>query len=369
MIIEIFRIGKHKDSAGIEREYSEADLDKMASAYNPANHEAPVVLGHPADNAPAYGWVKSLWRKGERLYAELGDLAPEFVDWVKRKLYKKRSISLYADGTLRHIGFLGAVPPAVKGLADVQFAQGDSAVIEFMDSDDAMFFRSIGRMFASMRDFFIEKFGQETADKTLSTWEIDMLKQAEAATIAANSFTNHKSPSQEESVELTEALAKIAGQEQEIATLKTQNTAFSETITAKDTEIAALNGRIAAGEKERRDAEHASFCEQLIAEGRLAPKMKSATMSCLESAFRDSATQQFSEGQKSPYQDLRDALKESPVVVEFKELATKTNATSAASSDEDPASIAVKARQYQDTEGKNGHVISISEAVAHVTGK
>lgn len=130
MKIQIFKTGKHTDSAGIEREWTSADLDKIAASYNPSTHEAPVVIGHPKDNAPAYGWVEKVWREGETLWAGLKDLVPEFVDLVKQGLFKKRSISLYPDLTLRHVGFLGAMPPAVKGLADVAFEAGE-ACIEF----------------------------------------------------------------------------------------------------------------------------------------------------------------------------------------------------------------------------------------------
>ena len=39
--------------------------------------------------------------------------------------YEKRSASFYPDGRLRHVGFLGAAPPAVKGLAGIAFGQED----------------------------------------------------------------------------------------------------------------------------------------------------------------------------------------------------------------------------------------------------
>ncbi len=129
MWIEIFQTGKHTDSSGNERDWSMADLAKIKESYDPAQHEAPVVIGHPLDNAPAYGWVKGLKLQGGKLLAQLGELAPEFVRMVQAGRFKKRSISLFADFSLRHLGFLGAVPPAVKGLVDVSF-QGDQAALE-----------------------------------------------------------------------------------------------------------------------------------------------------------------------------------------------------------------------------------------------
>jgi len=55
----------------------------------------------------------------------------EFEDMVKQGLFKKRSIRLAPDGTrLLHVGFLGAVPPAVEGLADINF-KGGGYVMDF----------------------------------------------------------------------------------------------------------------------------------------------------------------------------------------------------------------------------------------------
>ena len=134
--IQVFRTGIHTDSAGVEKEWKEEDLDKIVSSYRSSEHEAPVVIGHPKTDAPAYGWVESLKRDGQFLFAKLKDLVPGFVEAVKQGLFKKRSISLYPDMTLRHIGFLGAMPPAIKGLADIKFEEKEGTLtIEFSEGD------------------------------------------------------------------------------------------------------------------------------------------------------------------------------------------------------------------------------------------
>jgi hypothetical protein len=111
------------------RTWTAADLDKMAANYNPANHEAPICIDHnesagPINGGPAYGWVESLKREGDTLLAKFKQVAPGFIDAVKAGLFKKRSISVYPDGTLRHVAWLGAKPPAIKGLADFAFSDG-----------------------------------------------------------------------------------------------------------------------------------------------------------------------------------------------------------------------------------------------------
>ena len=134
MWIEIFRSGEHTDSAGVKELYTPEMLDRISEIYNtkidnePAA-EAPVVKGHPADDDPAYGWVERLARRGDKLLAKVKDLSPDFVNEVKSGLYKKISMAIYPDMLLRHVGFLGAVPPAVKGLKPVCFNNSE----EFMN--------------------------------------------------------------------------------------------------------------------------------------------------------------------------------------------------------------------------------------------
>ncbi|WP_275100141.1 hypothetical protein [Sedimenticola hydrogenitrophicus] len=64
--ISIFRPGRHTAMSGAVLNFSEGDLAASANAYDPALHEAPLVVGHPTHDAPAYGWVSKLqYREGE----------------------------------------------------------------------------------------------------------------------------------------------------------------------------------------------------------------------------------------------------------------------------------------------------------------
>ncbi|MEI9885919.1 MAG: hypothetical protein WDN08_05345 [Rhizomicrobium sp.] len=82
------------------------------------------MVGHPSSDAPAYGWAAGLKMDGDRLVADVDQLDPGFAEIVKAGRFKKISPSFYEpDGKgnpkpgayyLRHIGFLGAQPPAVK---------------------------------------------------------------------------------------------------------------------------------------------------------------------------------------------------------------------------------------------------------------
>lgn len=120
---EIFRTGTHTSLNGQTKDFSETDLDTIASSYDPQQHEAPIVIGHPETNAPAYGWIEKIKRVGDRLIAFPKQVSNEFSELVKTGAFKKRSISITPDLQLNHVGFLGAAAPAVKGLKDVEFAE------------------------------------------------------------------------------------------------------------------------------------------------------------------------------------------------------------------------------------------------------
>ena len=134
--IEIFRAGTHTAMAGQEISFSDEDIDNMAAAYNGyhrAGYGAPLCLGHPASNSPAYGETTGLISKNGRLFA-LVKPDDTLLGLVRSGHYKKVSASFYKPGEasnpagtgawyLRHIGFLGSQPPAVKGLEQVEFME------------------------------------------------------------------------------------------------------------------------------------------------------------------------------------------------------------------------------------------------------
>lgn len=134
--IPIFRGGRQIDGNGRVWD-GDGLIEKALSAFDPKQHEPPVVVGHPRHDAPAFGWVEGLRREGDVLLAKFRDVVPEFTEAVRKGLYKKRSAAFYPDGRLRHVGFLGATPPAVKGLADVAFAEGEAASFEFCNAEEA----------------------------------------------------------------------------------------------------------------------------------------------------------------------------------------------------------------------------------------
>jgi hypothetical protein len=177
--IEIFRAGDY----GSKGSYTAADLDHVVQAYNPDFHEAPAVIGHPETNAPAFGWVAGLKRDGSTLFAKLRDVNSAFGDMVKEGLFKKRSASFYRKPTgleLRHIGFLGAQPPDVKGLAAIKFDEGfETAEVVFEEGSMVETQKTVREEIA---EFFKSMFGGDAPTAKKNFCEDDAKTLVEAAT-------------------------------------------------------------------------------------------------------------------------------------------------------------------------------------------
>lgn len=242
---EVFKIGEHTDSAGNKKSWTEQDLDNIVAKYNEQNdHEAPLVIGHPKSNDPAYGWVESLKRVGDRLLAKPKQVVKEFADAVKDGLYKKRSISLYPDGTLRHIGFLGAVPPAIKGLKDLAFNDADKNPIT------------------------IELEFEEAKDIDSLKLEIDALKsQITEKKALENQLTEYKEKTTKLTKDFEDAVANRLEAEQKLSSLYLK----------------------------QRKLEYEQFLNEKLAYGNLTPAQADAIKSLLTSL---EAVQEFSEGSK-----------------------------------------------------------------------
>nr|WP_321459671.1 hypothetical protein [uncultured Cohaesibacter sp.] len=133
--IEIFRAGTHTPMGGSAMTFTTDFLDEVIKNYDPEVFDAPVVKGHPKNDEPAFGWVKELFRKGDQLFATVRDLEPQFAEAVNAGRYRKVSAAFFTAGSksspvpgkpyLRHIGVLGAMAPAVKGMRPLEFADSE----------------------------------------------------------------------------------------------------------------------------------------------------------------------------------------------------------------------------------------------------
>lgn len=134
----IFKAGRHVSADGRIVDVSVDDLMEIAQSYDPTFSSAPLVVGHPELDDPAYGWVKSLSVVGDELVAVSENVEAQFAEMVNQRRFPNRSASIYLENTmgnplpgkkyLKHVGFLGAAAPAIKGLAPVKFNGADAAL-------------------------------------------------------------------------------------------------------------------------------------------------------------------------------------------------------------------------------------------------
>jgi len=171
--IEIFRSGTHTSANGITRTWTDDELDQMV-----ANHSAatavPIVVGHPAHNAPAFGWSAELCRDGNKLLAKFRDINPEFKASVDRGEFRKRSSRIYKTdaGTwaVDHVGFLGAQRPAIP-LDALNYSGHASA-----ETYDFVADWTSPSLWRRLRELLIVKFGIEDADRAVPDYAIQNLE-------------------------------------------------------------------------------------------------------------------------------------------------------------------------------------------------
>ena len=347
----------------------------IAASYDPARHEAPIVVGHPTTDAPAYGWIAALAADADGLHGTPHQVNPAFAEAVRAGQYKKISVSLYAPGNaanptpenwhLKHVGFLGAKAPAVKGLREARLAENDGAVmLEFALAEadiSSHVVGGIGRLFRSLREWLIGEHDIETADKILPAWDIESLEEEEGRLRAAQSEASH----------FSEAAAPGAlFDDKEVPDMdkteldKTAELAEREArLETRERKAQAKEVTLAAAEAEARQQAAAEFAEELAAEGKILPRDQQAIAELL-TALPDDAAVHFAEGEGDAPSEgaasafLRQFLSRLPVQVEFAER-TGANDTSAL-----PATLALPAGWTLDPAAQALHekVVAFAEA-------
>jgi len=216
--IEIFKAGKYAPQGDWNGTATASDLQRVAASYDPVFHEAPAVIGHPADNMPAYAWTDRLKVDGDKLLAKFREVDPEFESAVQTGRFKKRSASFYLDGGklagLRHVGFLGAKPPEVKGLKNLTFDDhGQSfAVAEFGEEEtvEKSLKEQLAELFAPILG------GKKDAAASFSETDVQaaVVKAiADATKPLQDQVTTLKSDLDKQSASFAEREKKIAGSE------------------------------------------------------------------------------------------------------------------------------------------------------------
>lgn len=366
--IHIFRPGRHTSMQGATIDFGEGDLIATAKAYDPTRHEAPLVIGHPRADAPAWGWVGGLTADEGGLFATPRQLDPAFAEMVRAGRFKKVSASFYTPDSphnpvpgvyyLRHVGFLGAQPPAVKGLAPVpvNFAEGDTeeGCVSFDFAESPGLLRWLADLFRGLREYVVEKDGAETADRAIPSYAVSGLQEMAAASAAQAAeipaFAENLPPQKEHTMQKQE-------------TPPVENADFAETRARADElerKVAYLTG-IARKERASR------VVDKALADGRLTPA-QSVGLADFMAGLDEEGTFDFAEdGGKttsmSPAAFMAAFLERLPKQVDFSEAAPGGEEAPDTSSND----IAQRALAYCEEMRAKGVTVSVTDAVAHVS--
>lgn len=366
--IHIFRPGRHTSMQGATIDFGEGDLIATAKAYDPTRHEAPLVIGHPRADAPAWGWVGGLTADEGGLFATPRQLDPAFAEMVRAGRFKKVSASFYTPDSphnpvpgvyyLRHVGFLGAQPPAVKGLAPVpvNFAEGDTeeGCVSFDFAESPGLLRWLADLFRGLREYVVEKDGTEMADRAIPSYAVSGLQEMAAASAAQAAeipaFAENLTPPKEKSMQKQE-------------TPPAENIDFAETKARADElerKVAYLTG-IARKERASR------LVDKALADGRLTPA-QSVGLADFMAGLDEEGTFDFAEnGGKTTSMSLAAFmaafLERLPKQVDFSEAAPGGEEAPDTSSND----IAQRALAYCEEMRTKGVTVSITDAVAHVS--
>ena len=350
--LEVFRVGEHPVSETESLNFSEEMLKASVEAYDPKLHEAPLVVGHPKNDDPAYGWVKKAKLIGGKFVTENDQVNPEFAELVSSGAFKKISASFYPIGSkyspkpevlyLKHIGFLGAKPPAIKGLAGIEyqhsFAEDEELVtiefseINFMDWDDM----HQAMQWQRLRDWMASQFDLETANQVIPIEFIDSLK------ISAAQDDMVYAPKPEMQMDYSEG--KTVDLEQ------------------REAAVAAREADIAKREAELTKTEFSEYTDRLIGEGKVLPYEKAKIVATLVTLSNASQVVEFSEGGEDKSESLLDTYKSSLEArrkqVDFAEIPQGVDPVDG----NDPQAQAELIRQRMAKAKAEGKDISFSEA-------
>ena len=214
--VEAFKTGKVTDMAGVEHDFSEADLEDLNEGIHEqlkAGYQPPLVKGHPKVDDPRVGSIVDSKVENGVLKVKLDDVNNDFAEDVKKGGFKYLSASVYSNlkKGLRHLGALGAHAPAMKGMAPICFGEGmfadsdkgstEQDVCVFAESfawdrlvPASVFERliwkleSLGSLFRSQREQLIEKEGIEAADKMIPEYAVKDIESVRDVIKDSNNF-------------------------------------------------------------------------------------------------------------------------------------------------------------------------------------
>lgn len=373
----IFRVGTHTDSAGGQTTFTAEQLAATVQAYNEGEWRAPMVVGHPKGTAPAYGWVGklSLSAEGDVLVDSVDKLNPDFAELMKSGAYRNRSASWYSPDhpnnptpgvwQLRHLGMLGAQPPALKGLGDVEFGDQDGITVEFGDFTTS----TIAGLFRRLRDSMIGKWGVEEADKAIPGFLVEDL-EADGRRAIENPVPSFSDPEASDMTLTPEQIAQLQADAARATQLQADLDAANAARTAAEAQVASFSEQQRTAARAAAIVENTAILQPLVQQGRLLPTQVAAVADFMAGLDDTAKVIEFGDATGENALTARGLLVQIIATgakqVEYSEV---TGAVELPGSMK-PEDLAAKAREYQEAQAGKGITITSTQAVnAVLAGK
>lgn len=378
--VQVFRAGTHKDSKGRECSFTTGDLDQIIA--NTATEPAPAVLGHPKHDAPAYAWTAGMKREGDVLFAKFDHIHPAFESGVATGAYRNRSVSIYKDDTagwkLRHVGWLGAEPPAITGLKPVEFSAGVDAH-EFSSGDDmqvAWALTDISGAFRRLRDWLIGDKGLDVADQVLPDYQVTSIADSaqRVRQSAVDELNAEASPAPTLFTATTPASTKDIPMSFTQADLDRVAAETAARVKAEtEAQFSAAQAELMRLQSEQQHTRITHQVEGWKAKGLVTPAEAPGLVEFMASIDAAGAAQfEFSAAaggtdKKTPAEWFSEFMASRKPIVQLGQ--RHDNDPGPALDKNNPRAIADAALEFQAAEHKSGRLISIESAVAHVTSR
>lgn len=314
--VEIFSTGKHRGSDTID--ITDTDLDQMVASFETLASQdgfKPVLkLGHEdtqkyfgqRKGAPNLGFVERIWREGNKILADFGNVPDAIIDMIKQRRYNAVSIEMFPKAeiqgktfanVLTAVALLGAELPAVKGLKElaaylfeIDEISGQRIALEYSDDYD--------------------KSKSNASDKIQASEEDGMFKQEQVDALIETAVNKAKSEIK------AEFEGKVADLEKQVETLTGE----------RDTAKNALKEYADATRK----GEFEAIVDAAIKDGKILPKQKDEVMALAESL---SGQVKFGDGEKSATEIFKSLLDGMGKKVDLSEKGTSDPASKETSDD------------------------------------
>jgi len=283
----ILKTGTFTAKNGKKVTFDEAALDKII-ANTDCTKVPQFVIEHPSYDKLGFGGIQELKRIGQILLALPKTVEEKFKEAVNSGELPGRSCSLDENTlALSSVGFLPKnIDPAVDGLGtyafssdstdaklkfslpdlESHFAEIENDKLEFQSYQVSAYpFKSIQSVFRNIKNFFIEKFGLDTAESIMPEYTIGDIGNPPTVYTTPDNFMNYSKNNGDNMSKLDFSKIDFSKMPADLkAIFDSMKTAVGELETeleSKKVELQSATSKLTTTEKENLRKEVLQFCE------------------------------------------------------------------------------------------------------------